>query len=78
MQKGELVVINTGSISISLTGTVPGVVQVEFKDTSVQAPCDPGNVDSLDFTIVSGTSGLVLTINWSVSTVREIEYVVAY
>ena len=81
MQSGELIVTGTNSITIPLTG-YPAEVHAKFKHVDHEpAPCDSGNVDTLSYNVhTSNTvlSGFVLIINWSVSSVREIAWHVAY
>lgn len=81
MQSGELIVTGFNNIVIPLHRHVyPSEVRVRFKDHGHEAvPCDPGNVDTLQFEVVPNSTGaFVLFISWSVSSVREISWHVAY
>jgi len=81
MQQGELIVTGTNSIEIPLHRLIyPGEVHVHFKDNGLEpVPCDPGNVDTLEYEIRNNSLGIfILVINWSVSSVREIKWHVSY
>lgn len=75
MQSGELIVIGTNSVDIPLH-KFPSKVHAKFKDEGHEpVPCDPGDVDTLEYDVHSSNtvlSGFVLRISWSVSSVREI------
>lgn len=81
MQKGELIVTGSNSITIQLNG-FPVDVGVRFKDCGPEAvPCDPGSVDFLSCDVHTSNavhSGFVLIISWSVSSVREIVWHASY
>jgi hypothetical protein len=81
MQNGELIVTGTNKIIIPLIG-FPAEAKAHFKDDGPELiPCDPGDVDTLDYSVHSSNtvhSGFVLIISWSVSSVREIKWHVSY
>lgn len=78
MQSGELIVTGHNSVNIDLIA-FPAEVHVKFKhDLSEPAPCNPGNVDVLTYTVQTVTNIVVLTISWNVSAIREIIWYVSY
>lgn len=80
MQSGELIVTGHNSIHIPLE-KMPHEAWARFKDEPTLVPCDPHNVDWLEYSVhVSHTtrSGFVLLIKWGVSSVREIVWHVRY
>lgn len=77
MQSGELTVTGKDSFHIKLTGT-PAEIKIDFKDEVDLAPCNPHNIDSLEFNIHHHKNKFVLIIQWSVTGVREIKWKVTY
>lgn len=80
MQAGELIVAGKNSIHIPLN-RMPSEVKCYFKDELEITPCNPHDVDYLEYAVhVSNTvrGGFVLIIKWSVSGVREIKWHVSY
>lgn len=80
MQQGELFVSGTNSIRIPLD-KFPSDVKVDFKHQAEIVPCNPGDVDFVEYEVhASNTvrSGYVLLIKWKVSAVREVVYRVFY
>jgi hypothetical protein len=74
MQSGELIVTGKDSIHIPLE-RLPAEVKVRFKDVYDIVPCNPHNVDTLEFEVHSTNTHhhrFVLIIRWDVSGVREI------
>jgi hypothetical protein len=81
MQSGELIVTGKNNILIPLhRPAFPSEVRVRFIDDGPEAaPCDPGNSDTLEFEVRPNSVGVfILFISWSVSSVREIKWHVAY
>jgi hypothetical protein len=80
MQSGELVVTGKNSIRIPLE-RMPTEVKVHFKDEVEMVPCNPHDVDWLEYEIHLSNvhhTGRVLFIKWSVSGVREIAWHASY
>lgn len=80
MQSGELIVTGTNSIHIPLD-RMPAEVKAHFKDEAEMTPCNPHDVDYLEYAVHTSNShhrGFVLVIKWSVSGVREIKWHVSY
>jgi hypothetical protein len=80
MQAGELIVTGKNSIHIPLD-RLPAEIKVHFKDEVEPVPCNPHNVDYLEYEVHSSNHhhhGFVLVIKWSVSGVREIVWTALY
>ena len=81
MQKGELIVTGSNSLSIPLNG-MPSEVRAYFKDEFEVLPCNPQDVDFLEYQVQNSSltipSTFVWVISWSVSGVREIVWHAAY
>jgi len=80
MQSGELIVSGKNSLHIPLE-RVPAEVKCYFKDEFEVVPCNPHQVDELEYEVhTSNTlrSGFVLIIKWNVSGVREINWQVSF
>ena len=77
MQSGELTVTGMDSFHIKLTG-IPAEIKVDFKGEEELVPCNPHNIDSLEFVVHHHKNKFVLVIQWSVIGVREIEWKVTY
>jgi hypothetical protein len=83
MQSGELIVIGHNRVNITLHNW-PSEVRAYFRDRPCDSvPCNPGNSDLLEYEVHVQKSHhshekFVLTITWSVSSVREIIWRVQY
>ena len=80
MQQGELFVSGKNSIRIPLE-KFPSEVKCHFKHEAQIVPCNPGEVDYLEYEVhCSNTvrSGYILLIKWKVSAVREVVYRIFY
>lgn len=80
MQSGELIVTGRNLIHIPLD-RMPSEVHCHFKDDAEMVPCNPHEVDWLEYAVHTNNtvrSGLVLIIKWGVSGVREIKWHVSY
>lgn len=78
MQQGELIVTGTNSIEIPLH-RFPSEVRAHFKDNGPEpVPCDPGDVDTLEYEVQNTGGKFILIVRWSVSSVREIKWNVSY
>jgi len=77
MQSGELIVTEKNNIHIPLDNA-PAEVKVHFKDECEMVPCNPHDVDLLEFFVKNFNDKFVLVIRWSVSGVREIKWQVFY
>ena len=74
MEQGELTVVGKDQYQITLVGA-PSKVEVKFKDHHIPVPCNPHHQDDLVATVSQNRRNLfVLTISWSVSSVREVQW----
>jgi hypothetical protein len=73
MQSGEIFVSGEDFCVIQLHGN-PAKVVAFFHDHCTFVPCNPGSADSLYYEVV----GLLFTISWNVSGVRDIRWHVYY
>lgn len=71
MQSGELIVTGTSQVYLPLK-KFPSEVHVKFKHDLDVAPCNPLDVDELEWEVIEKRSGVALHIKWSVSGVREV------
>jgi hypothetical protein len=79
MQTGELVLVGSGSVSISLHHGKPDRTRVHFKDELIAVPCNASAPDQLDAEVVQNPDGSYsLIVEWSVSSAREVVWEADY
>lgn len=80
MQSGELIVTGKNFIHIPIN-RFPSEVICCFKDEFELVPCNPHDVDYLEYEVHASNTvrtGFILLIKWSVSGAREIKWQVSY
>ncbi len=70
MQSGEVLITGTNQIDIQLQ-KFPSEVHVKFKH-EIAVPCNPIEADTLEYEVVTKSTGVFLHIAWSVSGLREV------